>query len=89
MVAEAMAAGRPVVVTREGALPELVDEDRFGLCANPGDASDFAENILRLLAQPDAAQAMAARACERAREFDAGAAATRVLARYQALVDGR
>jgi len=89
VVAEAMAAARPVIVTREGAPPELVEEDRFGLCARPGDPEDYAEKILRLLAAPDAAGAMAARAGERAREFDAAAAAARVLARYQALIAAR
>ncbi|HEX4406466.1 MAG TPA: glycosyltransferase, partial [Polyangia bacterium] len=35
VVAEAMAAARPVVVAREGAPPELVEEDRYGVCATP------------------------------------------------------
>jgi glycosyltransferase involved in cell wall biosynthesis len=88
VVAEAMAAGRPVVVTREGAPPELVEEERFGLCANPGDAADFAEKLLRLLGQPEAARAMAGRAAARARAFDASSAGARVLARYRALAAG-
>jgi len=86
VVAEAMAAGRPVVVAREGAPPELVEEDRYGLCATPADPADFADKILGLLANPDAAAAMAARAAERARGFDARAIAETVLARYRALV---
>src|SRR4029079_6451196 len=52
VVAEAMAAGRPIVVTRGGALPELVDEDRFGLTAAATDPSEFAARILRLAAEP-------------------------------------
>jgi glycosyltransferase involved in cell wall biosynthesis len=88
VVAEAMAAGRPVVVAREGAPPELVEEDRYGLCATPADPADFADKILDLLAHPDAAAAMAARAAERGRGFDARAVAETVLARYRALVGG-
>jgi glycosyltransferase involved in cell wall biosynthesis len=85
VVAEAMAAGRPVVVAREGAPPELVEEDRYGLCATPADPADFAEKILGVLARPEASAAMAARAAERARGFDARAIAEKVLARYHAL----
>ena len=89
VVAEAMAAGRPVVVAREGAPPELVEEDRYGLCAAPADPADFAEKILGVLARPEASAAMAARAAERARGFDARAVAETVLARYRALTSAR
>jgi len=85
VVAEAMAAGRPVVVAREGAPPELVEEDRYGLCATPADPADFAEKILGVLERPEASAAMAARAAERARGFDARAVAATVRARYEAL----
>jgi glycosyltransferase involved in cell wall biosynthesis len=85
VVAEAMAAGRPTVVTREGALPELVEEDRFGLCAPPADPASFAEAILRLIEDPRGAADMAARAAERAKIFDTAAVAERVLDRYRAL----
>jgi glycosyltransferase involved in cell wall biosynthesis len=89
VVAEAMAAGRPIVVAREGAPPELVEDDRYGVCATPVDPADFAQKILGLLARPDDAAAMAARAAERARIFDAAATAEKVLARYQSLVAAR
>jgi glycosyltransferase involved in cell wall biosynthesis len=88
VVAEAMAAARPVIVAREGAPPELVEEDRYGLCATPADPADFAARIAGVLARPDAAAAMAARAAERAHGFEARAAAERVLARYRALAGG-
>ncbi len=89
VVAEAMAAGRPMVVSDEGAPPELVEPDRYGLCARPGDAADFARRLRELLAAPAAAQAIAGRARERAAAFDAGALAARVYARYTSLVDPR
>lgn len=86
VVAEAMAAARPVIVSREGAPPELVEEGRYGLCAVPGDAADFGRKMVGLLEEPSPASAMGARAAERAVAFDAHAVAARVLSRYQSLV---
>jgi glycosyltransferase involved in cell wall biosynthesis len=85
VVAEAMAAERPIIVAREGAPPELVEEDRYGLCATPADPADFAAKILGVLARPDASAAMAARAAHRAHGFDARAVAENVLERYHIL----
>ncbi len=47
VVAEAMAAGTPLVVAREGALPEMVGEE--GLLAGPADPPEFAGQIARIL----------------------------------------
>ena len=88
VVAEAMAAGRPVVVTEEGALPELVG-GADGLCAPPGDAPGFARQILHLLRDRPGAAALGGRAAVAARKFDAAAIADRVWRRYQALVRAR
>jgi glycosyltransferase involved in cell wall biosynthesis len=89
VVAEAMAAARPIVVAAEGAPPELVEDGRYGLCAAPADPADFAKKILGLLGAPEATAAMSARAAERGRGFAVDAAAQRVLARYRALCEGR
>jgi glycosyltransferase involved in cell wall biosynthesis len=45
---EAMAAGLPVVASRLSGIPELVDDGKTGLLANPGDASAFAHAIWHL-----------------------------------------
>jgi glycosyltransferase involved in cell wall biosynthesis len=84
-IAEAMAAGRPVIVGDSGAAPELVDRGRYGLVARIGDAADFAEQLLRLLQSPGQSAAFGARALERARTFDARSVAARVLDLYQRL----
>lgn len=47
VVVEALACGRPVVATRAGAIPELVD-DCVGLLAEPDNAASFAEAIAAL-----------------------------------------
>ena len=86
VVAEAMAAGRPVVVGDEGAPPELVDRGRCGLLARPSDPEDFSGQVLRILRSPDEAAALGGRALERAQLFDARTVARRVLARYEELV---
>lgn len=49
--AEAMACGTPVVVTRAGALPEVVD-DSCGIIVEPGNAEALRDAILQLLDDP-------------------------------------
>ncbi len=50
---EAMAAGRPVVSTTVGAIPETVSG--AGLLVEPGDADGLADALVALLADPDRA----------------------------------
>jgi glycosyltransferase involved in cell wall biosynthesis len=52
-VAEAMAAGLPVVASRVGALPELVDPDAL---VAPGDADALAGAIVRLAGDREAGE---------------------------------
>lgn len=61
---EAMAAGRPLVVTSRGGLPELAGGGRGVVCA-PGDAEDLAAKII-LMSRDDA---LCARAGEAALAF--------------------
>jgi glycosyltransferase involved in cell wall biosynthesis len=46
---EAMALGLPVVVTRVGGLPEVVEDGREGILVEPADPQALAVSILRLL----------------------------------------
>jgi glycosyltransferase involved in cell wall biosynthesis len=89
VVGEAMGAARPVVVTDEGAPPELVEHGRFGLCAPPGDDAAFAAAIGGLLSDRPRAAALGAAAAEAARQFDVAAVADRVWNRYRTLIDAR
>jgi glycosyltransferase involved in cell wall biosynthesis len=52
-VLEAMAAGRPVVATRVGGIPEIVRDGRDGILVPPGAASRLADGILKVLGDRD------------------------------------
>lgn len=58
VVAEAYAAGTPVVASRIGALADLVADGATGLLAAPGDAGDLARALARIAADPASAAAM-------------------------------
>lgn len=59
-VAEAMAAGAPIVATRVGGVPELVVDGRTGLLVPVGDDRAMAEAITRILGDRDLARRLAA-----------------------------
>jgi glycosyltransferase involved in cell wall biosynthesis len=50
---EAMAYGRPVVATRVGGVPELVQDGQHGLVVPPGDAEALACALRRVLDDPE------------------------------------
>lgn len=58
-IAEAMAAGTPVIATSAGAIPELIDEGRTGSLVRPDDPQALAAAIQQLRADPGRAEEMA------------------------------
>lgn len=75
VVAEAMAAGTPVVATRVDGLPELVDDGTTGALVEPGDTAALAVAVLRVL---DDHTAMSAAARTSATRFGADTYADRL-----------
>jgi glycosyltransferase involved in cell wall biosynthesis len=63
---EAMASATPVIATRGGAFPEIVEDGWSGLLVERSDAHALADAIVQLLSNPDQRAAMAQRAFERA-----------------------
>lgn len=55
---EAMAAGKPAVVTRCGGPEEVVDDGRTGLLVPPGDVDALAAGIIAVLSDPERSAAM-------------------------------
>jgi glycosyltransferase involved in cell wall biosynthesis len=80
---EAMAAGTPVVATRVGALPEVVEHGQTGVVVDAGDPAALAEALDRLLADPDLRRRYGAAGRERARDFTASATVPRIIDSYR------
>lgn len=59
---EAMAAGRPLVGSNAGGIPEIIRNGRTGLLFRPGDSRELAAALAELLGDPARLQAMGAEA---------------------------
>lgn len=68
VIMEAMAAGLPVVATRIGGIPEMVDENASGFLVPESDPTALASAIEQLLADPERAKSLG----ERGRAIAAG-----------------
>jgi glycosyltransferase involved in cell wall biosynthesis len=56
--AQALAAGKPVVASRIGGIPETVDDGETGLLVEPGNAAQLADAIIRLANDADLRERM-------------------------------
>jgi glycosyltransferase involved in cell wall biosynthesis len=65
VVLESLACGTPVVSTRVGGVPDLVDEGRTGLLFEPGSPEAFARTLAQATARPWDRQAIAAHGASR------------------------
>jgi glycosyltransferase involved in cell wall biosynthesis len=68
VVLEAMAAGTPVIATRVGAIPDVLDNGRCGHIVPTGNASVLAERMAEVLADPAAQQRIRSAAAARVAE---------------------
>jgi glycosyltransferase involved in cell wall biosynthesis len=85
---EAMAFQLPVVATRAGALPEVVEHDRVGITVRPGDSGAFAEAICKLLRNAELRRRLGAAGRERVlSQFTPDAVRESMLAVYQLAQD--
>lgn len=78
-IVEAMAQGKPVIATRRGGVPEVIDDGRTGVLVPPADATALASAIVRLLRDPEGTRAMGCAAREAVgRRFSIEASAQRI-----------
>ena len=81
---EAMACGAPVVATRVGGLPEVIEDGVNGILEPPGSVEAMARRAVELLRDPEGHRRMAEAAVGRAGEFSAD----KIVPMYEALYDG-
>jgi glycosyltransferase involved in cell wall biosynthesis len=86
---EAMAAGRPVIASSTGGIPEVVIRGGTGLLVPAGDADALARAILRLASDHDLRYELGRAALERARAFTWDAAAERAEEMYRRLLNSK
>lgn len=88
-VMEAMASGLPVIGTNVGGVPDLIEHERTGFLAEPGDAKAIADLLAYLLDAPDALREMGRCARERAvRRMNLDESVNRMAQVLQRLADG-
>jgi glycosyltransferase involved in cell wall biosynthesis len=80
VVLEAMASGRPIVVTDNPGIADYVEHGVTGLLVPPDDVDAFAAALRQLLADPDRARQMGREAARRARAEFTSAGMAEVLA---------
>jgi glycosyltransferase involved in cell wall biosynthesis len=86
---EAMACGTPVVASRVGGLPEIVQDEHTGYLVDPGDPGQLGDRIAQLLEPSARWQAMSERAVELVRDrFTWRHVAERCLAAYERMSAG-
>jgi glycosyltransferase involved in cell wall biosynthesis len=89
-VIEAMACGKPVVVTSGGGAPEAVEDGRSGFVVPPSDPFILAERLNRLAGDPALRKTMGAAARNRAEtRFGLEQNARRTQDLYRSILEGR
>jgi len=88
-VLEAMAAGKAVIASRIGGIPELVIEGRTGLLFEPGNAQDLRQRMVSLAADETAQACMGCDArAEVERNFSLSRHNETLLRIYESVLDG-
>jgi glycosyltransferase involved in cell wall biosynthesis len=67
---EAMAAGRPVIASRVGGIPEVIVEGKNGMLFSPGDCDDLSEKLEYLFSNPEIGVKLAANGLQKSRSYD-------------------
>jgi glycosyltransferase involved in cell wall biosynthesis len=88
VIREALSQGKPVISTRIGGAPEMLEDGQTGLLVEPGDAAALAAAMRRLIADDDLVRRLGAAAGEQSRQYRASAVVPQFEQLYQQLVDG-
>jgi glycosyltransferase involved in cell wall biosynthesis len=85
VLVEAMAAGKPVVASNVGGIPDLVQHDYNGLLVAPGDEKALATSIKLLISNPRKAKLMGQRGRDLCNQFSVESMVDKIDNLYQGL----
>lgn len=89
IIAQAMAAGLPVVASGVGGIPEMISNGENGFLVNPGDEQNLSARLIELLQSPELCKRMGSQGHEFARErFEPVLVAQKTTAAYRSLLEG-
>lgn len=86
VVVEAMCSGTPIVATRAGSIPEVIEDGVTGRLVAPGDAAALAAAIGAVLAKPAGAQRLAHHALSTVRGLDYATCAAPLARKFSSLL---
>ena len=88
VLVDSMMAGKPVVASRIGGIPEIVDDGITGLMFEPGNAEDLAEKTRNLWNRSDVCRQMGQAGREKAlREYSPDKYYERLMAAYERAIE--
>jgi glycosyltransferase involved in cell wall biosynthesis len=88
-VLEAMASGKPVITTSTGGMIDMIDDGKNGLLVSPGNESELAAAIARLLTQSHLRTQLGTGALAKVRDFTASAVANSLETIYAKVCAGK
>jgi glycosyltransferase involved in cell wall biosynthesis len=88
-ILEAFACGTPVVSTAAESIPYMLEHEKTGLLSPVGDAQALAENVMRLLRDPELSARLAENAHGESQSYCWPAVREQWLEAYQSLKPGR
>jgi len=86
---EATTLGMPIVVTRVGEIPNMIENGVDGLVVEPGDPKSFAEALVRVVEDKELRVSLGRNARIKSTRFDIRAAAARIELIYSDLLEER
>lgn len=87
VIAEAMAAGLPIIATPVGAIPEVIEDGVNGIIISKPDPQEIAEAIIFLAKNPDLRRRMGAANREKAKNYDVSLVVNQLLNVYQKIIE--
>jgi glycosyltransferase involved in cell wall biosynthesis len=89
VVLETLACGRPVIGSRVGGIPDVIEHRRNGLLVEPGDRNELREAIEQIVRDQELRTSLTAGATIKAMDYRASSVLPRVERAYERVRDAR